>query len=117
MSPSSFIPAASCIGAVLSSTGSLGMVPLSHRYYYGTPTPRRSSSPHLLFRSAVPTSSVGSDEASQGSWGSLMHMPCSRTPVGPTCWALAPNCAFSHVGVAFHYCHRVGSHNGNFGAL
>jgi hypothetical protein len=83
-SPPSFPPTGPCAGAALSSAGSLGLVPLPHRYYCGTPTPHRSSSPHFV-------SSFGGTPAPTAA-GHRGSNRASQVPGDPscTCPALGP---------------------------
>jgi len=84
MSPPSFPPTGPCTGAALSSAGSLGLVPLLHRSYCGTPTPHRSSSPHFVSSfGGTPAPTAAGHRGSNGA---------SQVPGDPssTCPALRP---------------------------
>src|ERR1700733_7117536 len=83
-SPPSFPSSGPCAGATLSSAGSLGLVPLPHRYYCGTPKPRRSSSPHFVSSfGGTPAPAAAGHRGSDGG---------SQVPGDPlcTCPALRP---------------------------
>ncbi len=94
-------------GAPLPSSGSLGMVPRAHRYYWGAPTSHRPRSPRFSRSSSSACSpcslSLGTASAPAslgfgrrlpsrlsrrsrwelpGSGGILVNLPCCLTPVG-----------------------------------
>src|SRR4051794_16755984 len=113
MSLSSFAPTVPCIGAALSSTGSLGTVPLSLRSYCGTPTPHRSSSPHFVSScggTPAPTAvgHRGSDRASQVPGDPSCTCPAlrpRRTSVPGPCAVLRSSTSV----LPSAYCNGVGS--------
>src|SRR3569832_637695 len=94
-------------GAPLPSSGSLGVVPRPHRYYWGAPTSHRPHSPRFSRSSSSACSpyslSLGTASAPAslgfgrrlpsrfhrrrrwdlpGRWGILVSVPCCLTPVG-----------------------------------
>src|ERR1700691_189819 len=114
-SPPSFPSTGPCAGAALSSAGSLGLVPLPHRYYCGTPKPRRSSSPHFvssLGGTPAPTAAGhrGSDGGSQVPGDPLCTCPALRPR-----WTSVPGpCASSRSSTLVlpsANCNGVGSHD------